>query len=88
MDHFQDEVRRELSASFPGHSVSMISLLEKDEDFKEITMDYIYCKKVLAELKHPTNNPMLIKEYKDTLEELEHELLTYMDNEQLNKTNQ
>ncbi|TNF44616.1 MAG: hypothetical protein EP310_02965 [Bacteroidetes bacterium] len=64
----------EFISCFPGHKKRIKILLSRDDNFREVAEDYLFCKKTLDELKQ-TNKNSLAQQYSDTLEDLKLELL-------------
>ena len=64
----------EFISCFPGHKKRIKILLSRDDNFREVAEDYMFCKKTLEELKQ-TNKDSLARQYSDTLEDLKLELL-------------
>ena len=64
----------EFISCFPGHKKRIKILLSRDDNFREIAEDYLFCKKTLEELKQ-TNKDSMTQQYSDTLEDLKMELL-------------
>ena len=64
----------EFISCFPRHKKKIKILLSRDDSFREVAEDYMFCKKTLEELKQ-SNKDSLAQQYSDTLEDLKLELL-------------
>ena len=65
---------KEFISDFPAHKKKIKFLLGRDNDFREVAEDYIYCKKTLEKLKQ-LNKDSLAQQYSETLEDLKLEIL-------------
>ena len=64
---------------FPGKARTLEILFQKDEDFREICEDFYLCKEAINKIIiTDTRKRKILKEYKHALEELEMEMLVYM----------
>jgi hypothetical protein len=73
------DLKNVLTVYFPDISDRLSTLL-KDENFRELAEDYLFCAYEVKQLS-PSKNEKLIKEYQETLKELEEELLSYLNTE-------
>lgn len=69
------EFDNELMTEFPDSRKRIAKLLQKDETFKEIAEDYIFCKRELKKLSLKKSDDLMLK-YSETLEDLKQELLS------------
>lgn len=62
---------------FPEYKKEIEILLFKDENFREVVKDYLFCQDEL-ENHLQSGNISLANQYKETIKDLEEELLTYL----------
>ena len=72
-----DVNRRLLKTYFPEYMEEIQAIFDKNENFTELVSDYLFCKKELKRLSN-SNKYKKALEYKETLEDLEKELLKYL----------
>jgi len=64
---------------FPEKVNTLTKLFDRDENFREICEDYYLCKEAINKIIiTDTRKRKILKEYKHALEELEMEMLVYM----------
>ena len=74
----QKLISEQLSDHFPEYKSQIIQLLLKNNDFIEIAEDYEFCRNKLNRLSaNQTENEPLIRHYKQTMNELEEEMMGY-----------
>jgi uncharacterized coiled-coil DUF342 family protein len=70
---------KELLASFPEWSEEIQKIYSKNQNFREATEDYFFCKRKLAQLSgNSDENMTLLEQYKNTLRDLEEEMMDYL----------
>jgi len=76
---------RQLSKRFPEYASQITQLLLDNNDFREIAEDYEYCINKLNRLSvNQPKNETLIPHYKNTMHELEEEIMGYFSKQQYN----
>lgn len=69
----------ELTDKYPEHAGKMKPLLDRDEKFREILDDILYCKSQLQRLgTDPDKKKPVIEHFQKTLQELEEEISEYL----------
>ena len=76
-DNLENNLELGLTKYFPNYGEEISLLLSEDQNFKELADDYLLC---IYELKHriASGNEKLIKQYQETLQDLEEEILSYL----------